>query len=48
MSAAPTFTIVMPAFNAAPTLAPAIRSVFAQTREDFQLVVVDDGSTDET
>jgi glycosyltransferase involved in cell wall biosynthesis len=48
MSGAATFTIVMPAYNAASTIAPAIRSVFAQTRGDFQLVVVNDGSTDET
>jgi glycosyltransferase involved in cell wall biosynthesis len=48
MSEAPTFTIVIPAYNAASTIGPAIRSVFAQTRDDFQLVVVDDGSRDET
>jgi glycosyltransferase involved in cell wall biosynthesis len=43
-----TFTIVMPAYNAAATIGPAIRSVLGQTRGDFELVVIDDGSTDET
>jgi glycosyltransferase involved in cell wall biosynthesis len=38
----------MPAHNTAPTVGPAIESVLRQTREDFQLVVVDDGSTDDT
>ena len=38
----------MPAYNAAGTIAPAIRSALAQTRLDFEVIVVDDGSTDET
>lgn len=45
---APAVTIVMPAYNAAATIAAAIRSVLAQTRGDFELIVVDDGSRDDT
>jgi glycosyltransferase involved in cell wall biosynthesis len=44
----PTFTIVMAAHNAADTVVSAIRSALAQTRGDFELIVVDDGSTDDT
>jgi GT2 family glycosyltransferase len=44
----PTFTVVMPAYNAASTIAGSIRSVLAQSRSDWELLVVDDGSTDET
>ena len=44
----PTFTIAMPAFNARRTIRSAIHSVLAQTRPDFELLVVDDGSTDDT
>ncbi len=38
----------MPAYNAAPYLEAAVRSVLAQTMPDFELLIIDDCSTDET
>ena len=41
-------TVLLPARDAAATLGRALDSVFAQTFTDFELVVVDDGSSDDT
>lgn len=43
-----TVDIIIPAYNAARYLPAAIESVIAQTFEDWRIVLVDDGSTDNT
>jgi glycosyltransferase involved in cell wall biosynthesis len=44
----PCFTIFIPTFNRAPLLPRALASIEAQTLRDFEVVIVDDGSTDAT
>lgn len=47
-AAAPAFSIVMAAYDAADTIELAIRSALSQTMGDFELIVIDDGSKDAT
>ncbi len=44
----PTFSVIIPTYNRAATLPRAIESVLAQSFKDYELIVVDDGSSDET
>jgi glycosyltransferase involved in cell wall biosynthesis len=44
----PRVSVIMPAFNREKYIAASIESVLGQTFEDFELIVIDDGSTDKT
>jgi glycosyltransferase involved in cell wall biosynthesis len=48
MTSAPLVSVVIPAYNAAWCVGKAIDSVLAQDFRDFELIVVNDGSTDDT
>lgn len=41
-------SVIMPAYNRAATLGRAVESVLAQSHESWELLIVDDGSEDET
>ena len=44
----PKVTFLLPVYNAAETVADSIDSVLSQTFDDFELLIIDDASTDET
>lgn len=47
-SSEPLVSVVMPVLNAAGTISQAISSIIAQSYQNIEIIVVDDGSTDET
>ncbi len=44
----PLFTVIIPTFNRKDFLKIAVDSVLDQTFDDFELIIIDDGSTDNT
>ncbi|MEN8242317.1 MAG: glycosyltransferase [Chloroflexota bacterium] len=44
----PKISVLIPCYNAAATLEATLESIAAQTLTDFEVIAVDDGSTDET
>jgi glycosyltransferase involved in cell wall biosynthesis len=48
INSSPLVSVVMPVYNGARTLRESVNSVLAQTFRDFELIICDDASTDET
>ena len=44
----PFFSVIIPTFNRKATISRAINSLLAQTETDWEAIIVDDGSTDDT
>jgi glycosyltransferase involved in cell wall biosynthesis len=48
LSDLPTISVVMPVYNAQQDLRQAIESILSQSFSDFELLIIDDGSTDQS
>src|SRR3954449_13609629 len=48
MNTKPKISVVIPCFNAAAWIRETIRSVLGQQRNDLEIILIDDGSTDES
>lgn len=48
MNAKPAVSIILPAYNASKYISETILSIISQTLSDWELIVVNDGSTDDT
>jgi glycosyltransferase involved in cell wall biosynthesis len=48
MNSAPLISVIIPCYNAASFLRETLESVFCQTLQDFEVIAIDDGSTDDT
>ena len=48
MAEFPKVSVIIPAYNVAPYLGDTLESVLAQTRNDYEAIVINDGSRDET
>ena len=46
MSKLPIVSVIMPVFNSERLLPQAIQSILDQTFQDFELIIIDDGSND--
>lgn len=47
-SVSPRVTVLMPVYNGAPFLTEAIQSILIQSFTDFEFLIIDDGSTDDS
>jgi glycosyltransferase involved in cell wall biosynthesis len=48
MNLVPLISVVIPCYNAEKFLAKTLESVFCQSLQDFEVIIIDDGSTDNT